>query len=328
MLTHIRFLGTALGVLVSPLPSVLKRSLAQLVRWKISVLPGRLSSFSYLVGDALLKRAFRGSRVPARLIRTFPWKVRMQLDVAQKTQRALYLKKTYEPEVLHYIEKQLGPNDGFIDIGANVGFYALYAATRIKRNGGVFAFEPEPKNFTALKRNIELNGLFHLITAVNKAVGDRAGTETFYINPWNEGGGSLNASDTFHDDEQRFTKEETARHFPRVPLTTMVEVTTLDAYIAKEKINLPHPLIIKIDIEGAELSALRGMQDLLKHGTPRIICEVSQDGIAISAFLAQYRYRPFSLSLNGVPTLLSTMPERMKTVLFLKEPTFEAPKQF
>ncbi len=62
-----------------------------------------------------------------------------------------------------------------IDVGANVGYYALMAATRVGPSGRVIAYEPGPAPAARLRENVALNGLSN-VTVVEAAVADRPGT--------------------------------------------------------------------------------------------------------------------------------------------------------
>ncbi len=126
------------------------------------------------------------------------------------------------------------------DIGANVGFYTLVAATRPGRPA-VFAFEPLPRNVQFLHRHASINGLDN-VTIVEAAVADTVGTARFDPGPHAsmghlDGGGSL-----------------------------AVRSTTIDALVLDEQ--LPMPDLIKIDVEGAELQVLTGADRVVRHRRP------------------------------------------------------------
>ena len=84
----------------------------------------------------------------------------------------------HETPVIKFLRKLLNPGDIFIDVGAFIGFYTIYAA---KLGAKVVAFEPHPSSFEILLYNITLNNLADRITAINKAVGSYKGTLKFKL---------------------------------------------------------------------------------------------------------------------------------------------------
>ena len=73
---------------------------------------------------------------------------------------------------------QIETDDIVLDIGANIGIFTLYAAT--KTQGTIYAFEPFPENVEFLNKNIEVNG-FHNVIVQNLAVNDKIGTEKLFL---------------------------------------------------------------------------------------------------------------------------------------------------
>lgn len=154
-------------------------------------------------------------------------------------------------------------NETFVDVGANVGSYSLKIANDYKNKGtSVIAIEAHPKNYKALCRNIELNGFKH-IKAINKAASDRKGVITMYerSHDGNRVGTDLySVHNTF-----------LAEHNFILPNSLEVECDTLDNILANHKVN-----VMKIDIEGAEVLALKGATNTLKQ-LRKIIVEVHGD---------------------------------------------------
>ena len=128
--------------------------------------------------------------------------------------------------------KALSPGANVLDLGANIGYYSLLAA---KAGGTVQAFEPDPRNIHYLLRNVRCNKLSHRVRVVQKAVTDKIGTVSFYPHE------SLLESSLFQ------------KLAPGEPMS--VECTTVDVSV-DERVAVD---LIKIDVEGAELNALRGM---------------------------------------------------------------------
>lgn len=80
-----------------------------------------------------------------------------------------------EPLATHMFTEHIQPGNTVIDIGANIGYYTILAAQIVGETGKVYAFEPEPKNLTLLKKNVEHNNLTNVVLA-NKAVSNANGS--------------------------------------------------------------------------------------------------------------------------------------------------------
>ena len=173
-----------------------------------------------------------------------------------------------------------GPAD-FVDIGANIGWYSLVAAQALRERGRVHSFEPEPANLEKLTANVRRNGLDN-VTVNGWALGEHEAAARLYLSPdHNLGDHTLSA----------------AADRRSVP----VEVRTLDAYPG---ISPDRPLVIKLDVQGHEVQALRGARRLLS-GHPRevvMLCEVSPalllaSGTSVEALLDELSGLGFAAAL-------------------------------
>lgn len=163
-----------------------------------------------------------------------------------------YLCDTYETAVTSLIADILKPGMAFVDLGANVGYYTLLARATVGARGSVYAFEPDPGLFQTLTGNIALNR-FHDVEAHEMAVSDSCGVAAFYPAQARVDG-SLYAAAGGEGD------------------SLSVRVTTLDAFFSER--GWPSLDVIKIDIEGAELPALRGMSEVARRNESlRVIVE-------------------------------------------------------
>lgn len=133
----------------------------------------------------------------------------------------------------------------FVDIGANIGTHSLKAAFVVGPSGKIISFEPHPKTFYYLNKNIHLNA-FDNIETHNCALGDKSGHLYF--------------SNNIADDQNCIVSSAGIK----------VEVKKLEAAVSPRKIDL-----IKIDVEGYELFVLRGGMRLLEH-TDCIMFEFSE----------------------------------------------------
>ena len=165
------------------------------------------------------------------------------------------------PSVLA-LDRFLGPGDSFIDAGAHIGFFALIAAVMVGPNGRVLAFEPDPSNFRALQRNVEVNGLQN-VDLVNAALGETEGLVTLYENLDNDGGHALWPPGR-HPFNQKSRQNNPSTQVPQV---------TIDQAIRRVG-GLNRIAALKIDTEGSEVRVARGARACLSRSDLRlVICE-------------------------------------------------------
>jgi FkbM family methyltransferase len=192
--------------------------------------------------------------------------VKLALDRAQMSQRimldALERHTMYEPETCALLTSVLRDGDIFVDVGTHVGFFSTLAASLVGDEGKVVSFEPEPRNFGQLQDHIGLNG-FRNVVGVNAAVGAETSRAEFWVNADNDGGHAL-----WNVGRHGFNVRSRAVEDRRT-----VDVTTLDAHLTAGEARVPK--LIKIDVEGSELSVLRGARELLARGVPYVLCEIN-----------------------------------------------------
>jgi FkbM family methyltransferase len=168
---------------------------------------------------------------------------------------AIIQQKQYEPHVTAELRRLLQPGMVLVDLGANVGYFTLLAATLVGPQGKVIAFEPNPETCVLLRQSIAVNGLsqveLHPYAAAEKA-------QTFTLEA--PGGGSNGRI-------VEFSAEARARP----SLFTQIEAVALDDFLAAEsRID-----VIKMDIEGAEARAVQGMGQLIRRHRPVLLLEFS-----------------------------------------------------
>jgi FkbM family methyltransferase len=170
----------------------------------------------------------------------------------------LLLKGAFEPMQTGIFLQKVKQNTVFVDIGANCGYYSMLAG-KLATKGKVIAFEPDSENFALLVKNTTLNGLKN-ITAQQKAVSDKDGISYFSSEKLNKGESSLSKD----------LKGEA------------VQAVTLDSYLKSKKIS--HIDVLKIDIEGAELFALKEAFVSLKNGPTTLFIEYNPSRIEFYGF--------------------------------------------
>jgi FkbM family methyltransferase len=147
--------------------------------------------------------------------------------------------------------------DTVIDVGANDGNYTLEFAKLVGPRGKVHAFEPVPPTFEILRRTIERNGVNARVCLNQCALGDKPGVLTMYV-PGDD-----------------FTQAALVVHhvlsWPSASIKSFEDckVDTLDNYAKSKKIERID--FVKIDVEGAELPVLQGMQSILRLPRPPIL---------------------------------------------------------
>ncbi|MEN8228181.1 MAG: FkbM family methyltransferase [Bacteroidota bacterium] len=169
-------------------------------------------------------------------------------------ERTIYYTGSYEKGTLFVIKNLLKEGDTFIDVGANIGLMSIFASSIVMDSGKIIAFEPNPVTLKILKRNIALNNISNIQTS-DYAVGAKASGAKIY-DRWdsNRGSASLIKPESESDSYD-------------------IEVITLSDYCkANQEIHL-----IKIDIEGFELEALKGAKEILDgESPPMLIIECSE----------------------------------------------------
>jgi len=187
----------------------------------------------------------------------------------------------YELNTTNFIFNNLEHGDVFVDIGANAGYFTILAASKVGKDGLVYAFEPNPKLSDNLKLSLKKNNLSKRVEIINKAISNNDfKTETLYMSNdiSNDGISSLKPGNV-HLESGDLSKMNTME----------VETITFDNFISnKSKNNIK---IIKIDIEGAEYEALQGMHKFLVSNKPKyIICETTMNNNACK-LLNNYGYK-------------------------------------
>jgi FkbM family methyltransferase len=224
--------------------------------------------------NLLLRKNEGVRRTAVRLtkpIRTAPMPVLVGrakgLRVRTGSSTLLRLISSIESEVEKTLLEIVHPGNTVFDIGANVGWYSLLAAREIGPSGAVTAFEPLLANATMIERNAEANRLKN-IAVVPAAVGDRDGWASF-------------------SSESSLTGKVIKSGGSEV-----VPILSLDAWLSETGERAPD--VIKMDIEGGEVEALRGMGGVLQEAKPTLIIELHATNADIADLLdeAGYTHHP------------------------------------
>jgi len=203
------------------------------------------------------------------------------------------------------LNKIVKPGDVFLDLGANIGYFSLLVASN-SPSVKVISFEPVAGLFQKMNDNICLNNIKNIST-INAAVGQTSGEKELFIS----GPDNLGMSSFHHPENYSGSKER-------------VKVVALDDWF--KTCGMPKIDIIKLDIEGSELAALKGMKELLEKQKPVLLVEVNPETLStfnlkpsdMYDYLKQLNFEGFLILENGRLEYL-TQPEINQTtnVLFI-----------
>ena len=171
-----------------------------------------------------------------------------------------------EPEI-DLCNLVLRDGDTAVDIGANFGLWSYHMSRAVGRSGKVYAFEPVPFTATTFGKVARRLGFAHNVDLHEAGCGEKAGEIEFTL-PVSESGAIISGLVHMRRDDARPGKEE---HLPYGKTRTIrCPVVRLDDELADaDRISL-----LKCDIEGADLFAMRGAKALLERHKPVVVIEV------------------------------------------------------
>lgn len=170
---------------------------------------------------------------------------------------SIYYLGFQDPRLTLFFIKNLDAGDIFIDIGSNIGYYSLLAKNLVGQKGKVYSFEPTPRTFEILRKNISET---KNIIIEKAAVLDKE--KLAYLTDYGLRYAVFNTLKK-RIDEGFFKGKKTK--------TIKIKTIILDEYCKKNDIK---PNFIKIDAEGTEYLILRGMSYILKSSRPIISLEM------------------------------------------------------
>lgn len=150
---------------------------------------------------------------------------------------AVRLEEEYEPELVRAFKDRIAPKMTVVDLGANIGFYTLLASRLVGPDGHVLAFEPDVHNLALLSKNVEANGARN-IEIYPYAVSDRIGVVELHVSPEHPSAHSIMHDPRSMDLERR-----------------RIMAVGLEEFFGTSFC----PDVVKMDIEGAEPNAIRGL---------------------------------------------------------------------
>ncbi|MCX6720726.1 MAG: FkbM family methyltransferase [Candidatus Staskawiczbacteria bacterium] len=172
--------------------------------------------------------------------------------------------RDYESEELEAIRKFLKKDSVILDIGANIGWYSLNLSKNVP-NGKIFSFEPIPKTYGYLEKNIKINGLGN-VKPFNLGIGEE--NKDIIFNYYPEMSGAASAKN-LHEGIKK--------------VNVNCKIKKLDSFIPKLTKRVD---FIKCDVEGAEIFVVRGGIEIIKKHFPVIFMEM------LRKWSAKYDYHP------------------------------------
>jgi FkbM family methyltransferase len=155
---------------------------------------------------------------------------------------------TYEPGTADFLKRSICAGDDVLDVGAHFGVFSVMMSRLVGNQGHVCSFEPTPSTHRVLSQVVNLNRCQN-VSVHRLAISGENGTAAFF----DTGTIASNANSLIHQDRMRSSVN--------------VETVTLDTICTQQCLA---PRVLKIDVEGAELSVLRGGFDTLKKERPLI----------------------------------------------------------
>lgn len=219
----------------------------------------------------------------------FPIGITMNVGIVDVIERSLLTTGTWDLIVQKCLQQLLTAGDTFLDVGANIGYFSMLASKIVGEAGTVVSFEPSARALTRLTLHACMNRCRNLLVC-SHAVGEVAERAALnWANATNIGGSTINRGSGAH--------------------VEAIVVRRLDDVCQELSLR---PRLMKMDIEGFELFALKGAIQMLQQHHPDVICELTgaflrdhgQSSESLVRFMEELNYRAFLLSLSSDGRLL------------------------
>jgi FkbM family methyltransferase len=187
--------------------------------------------------------------------------------------RHVYGNKIWEPHVTSLFERYVRPGMCVVDIGANIGYFTMLAASLVEKDGQVFAIEPNPENARMIEASRTANGFKH-VRVIQAAAARDFGLVSLATNFSNGAAIAL----------------------PTDPEAILVAPTI--CAVRLDGLQIPRVDFIKIDVEGNEPTALGGFKETITRDHPIIASELSPGGLSTSSNCSAPDYLSFLSSMG------------------------------
>lgn len=192
-----------------------------------------------------------------------------------------HYKLAIESRAIVHAMKLIAPGSTVVDVGANVGILTLPFAKRVGPTGKVVAIEPDPSNLDLLRKRLKAAKFLDRVHVYPGVASNKIGHEQVVFKPLEPWDHHIGANGTW------------------------VDATTVDALVAR--LQLPEVSFIKIDVQGAELLVLNGMNELLRQPRIAICVEIHPESLenfgtrvdALLQFMQSFHYKMYHPSSRG-----------------------------
>lgn len=191
-----------------------------------------------------------------------------------------------EETIMRSFAALINEGDTVIELGGHIGYISMYFASLVGLTGRVAVFEPSPENLTYTRSNLADEPA---VTLIEEAASDKAGRATFFVERL------TGQNSTLVEDYSVFSRNRKRAFADGGYEAIEVSTTTVDDFVRSSG---ACPNFIKIDVEGAELAALRGSTETLRRFRPRLMVEVTSDRDAVLSLLTELGYRVLGRDLN------------------------------
>jgi len=192
-----------------------------------------------------------------------------------------------------------------LDVGSNIGYYAMLESNLVGKKGKVIAIEPSPINFSYLKKNIEQNNLSN-VQLYNLAAGNFNGKVKFLLSNFSNWSRVEEFEGNLEGEEHLKSKHE-------------IDLKTIDSVL--NEIEISSVNLIRMDVEGFEYNVYQGLKNTIKKFSPLLVIEfhVERLGIDIINFLLnlkedEYKIKYFIRRYHDQPLIADKSFIRKLTV--------------
>lgn len=210
-----------------------------------------------------LWNAFRERKLLSAIV--YPWlhDVKLNLYVGNDISLPTFVSGIIDPNEFYLLDRFLQEGMTVLDVGANEGFYTVFAAKRVGQTGRVIAFEPSDRELQRLIRNVDLN---HFSNVTLEEIGLANCDEHAMLRVCEYGHEGQNTLGGFAYDVAQAE-------------TRVIRLRSLDAYLED------HPAdrvdLIKVDVEGAEERVFRGARQTLERFRPLVLFEMNEQSLQL-----------------------------------------------
>lgn len=199
---------------------------------------------------------------------------RMAVDPRDIVGRYIAYFGVWEPSLTQWLVDHLRPGDTFVDVGANIGYFTLLASELVGPSGRVIAIEPAPTTLEMLRRNVSANRATN-VRIVPAAVSDHSTTLPLY-------GEGVDGKNTL---SREWARRHSLTEFGTVAVAPLADLLHPDE----------QPSVIKIDVEGHELSALKSARALLTARPAVVVETLSTNARPAMQLMEEFGYQAYEM---------------------------------